>query len=77
MIIYDKNKHTCAVYEIKHSNKVVPQQARHLLNDDKCKVVESKYGPITGKYLLYRGKDQRVGGIQYLNVETFLANLTN
>lgn len=77
MIIYDKNKHTCAVYEIKHSNKVAPQQARHLLNDDKCKVVESKYGPITGKYVLYRGKDQRVGDIQYLNVETFLANLTN
>ena len=36
---------------------------------------EHRYGPITGKFVLYRGKSQVVEGIQYQNVEEYLRTL--
>lgn len=75
MVIYDKNNHTCSVYEIKHSDKMVAEQGKHLLNEDKCNIIESKYGRITDKCVLYRGKDDVLDDIKYLNVEQFLTRL--
>ena len=34
-------------YEIKHSKEVVPQQCNHLLDEQKCKDTEFRYGTIT------------------------------
>ena len=72
MVIYDKRKHTCCLYEIKHSAEIVERQMRHLIDAEKCKIVERKFGIITGKYVLYRGENQTVADVQYLNVEQFL-----
>lgn len=41
----------------------------------KCAQTEHRYGPITGKFVLYRGKSQVVEGIQYQNVEEYLRTL--
>ena len=41
----------------------------------KCNIIQKKYGNIIGKYVLYRGKDETVNGIQYLNVEKYLGQL--
>lgn len=30
-----------------------------------------RYGDITGRYVIYRGDDDKVDGVQYLNVEEF------
>ena len=35
MVIRDKINNTCAIYEIKHSKEYVPEQGRHLLDDNK------------------------------------------
>ena len=35
----------------------------------------TSYGPITGKFVLYRGGSQVIDGIQYQNVEEYLRNL--
>lgn len=75
MVIYDINSHTCSVYEIKHSDKLVAEQAKHLLNKNKCDIIESKYGRITDKCVLYRGENSVLGEIKYLNVEQFLTCL--
>ncbi len=75
IVVYNKSEHSCKIYEVKHSNKVVKEQAKHLLNEEKCNVIESRYGKITGKYVLYRGKDEILGDVQYLNVEKFLSKL--
>ena len=37
-----------------------------------CRIIEHRFGPICGKFVLYRGKDAVVDGIQYQNVESFL-----
>ena len=75
MVIYDKKKHTCRLYEIKHSTEIAERQTRYLRDAEKCQTVEAKFGAITGKYVLYRGENAMVGDVQYLNVEQFLCEL--
>lgn len=75
MIIYDKNDYTCELYEIKHSEKATKEQTRHLLNQEKTKLIENKYGKIIKKAVLYCGKDTNIGDIQYINVENLLMKL--
>ncbi len=72
MVIYDKQKRTCRIYEVKHSMEIAEKQTRYLNDANKCKIIESKFGTIIGKYVLYRGEDTIVGDVQYLNVEQFL-----
>lgn len=75
MVVFDPNAGTCRIFEIKHSDKVVPSQYRHLTDVKKCAVTEHRFGSILGKYVLYRGESRVVEGIQYLNVEEYLRNL--
>ena len=75
MVVFDPEAGSCRVFEIKHSEEVVPQQYRHLIDAEKCAQTEHRYGPITGKFVLYRGESQVVEGIQYLNVEEYLRGL--
>ena len=75
MVVFDPEAGSCRIFEIKHSEETVPQQYRHLIDEQKCVQTEHRYGPITGKFVLYRGKDQVVEGIQYQNVEEYLRSL--
>lgn len=75
MVVFDPNAGLCRIFEIKHSEEAVPQQYRHLIDEQKCAQTEHRYGPITGRFVLYRGKDQVVEGIQYQNVEEYLKTL--
>lgn len=75
MVVYNKKNYTCSLYEIKHSDKIIEDQTKHLLNEEKCRILENKYGPIREKCVLYRGADQDVGLIHYRNVEKFLLEL--
>ena len=75
MVIYDKASRNCRIYEIKHSTEANEKQTLHLRDAEKCQIVEKRFGPISGKFVLYRGKDTFAEGIQYLNVENFLCGL--
>ena len=75
MVIYDPITLTCEIYEIKHSTEVVVNQYRHLINVEKCAETEHRFGTITGRYVIYRGKAAESGGVQYLNVEQYLKSL--
>lgn len=75
MVVFDPAAGSCEIYEIKHSNAVATQQYRHLLDPEKCAMTEHRYGPITEKYVLYRGITQTVDGIRYQNVEEYLREL--
>lgn len=75
MVVFDPNAGNCAIYEIKHSTEAVPYQYRHLIDEKKCELTEHRYGPITGKYVLYRGNNMDTNGIHYLNVEKYLRNI--
>ena len=75
MVIADPETLTCRIYEIKHSDKAVPEQCRHLADEQKCRETEHRYGMITGKYVIYRGVPQIINGIEYLNAEEYLRTL--
>ena len=75
MVIYDKAGQNCRIYEIKHSTEANEKQTLHLRDAEKCQIVENRFGPISGKFVLYRGKDTFAEGVQYLNVENFLCGL--
>ena len=75
MVVFDPKVGSCQIFEIKHSEEAVLQQYRHLIDKEKCALAEHRYGPITGKFVLYRGKNQVVDGIRYQNVEEYLRTL--
>ena len=57
MVIYDKASQNCRIYEIKHSTEANEKQTLYLRDAEKCQIVEKRFGPISGKFVLYRGKD--------------------
>ena len=75
MVVYDSETNTCAVYEVKHSNKVAKDQTKHLTDAEKCATIERIYGQITGRYVLYRGATCEEGNVDYINVEEYLTSL--
>lgn len=75
MVVFDPEDASCSIYEVKHSAEAVEAQYRHLVDEEKCATTEFRYGPITGKYVIYRGKAQDINGIHYLNVEEYLKGL--
>lgn len=75
MVVFDPVAGSCQIFEIKHSAEIAPQQYRHLIDEEKCAQAEHRYGPITGKFVLYRGESQVIDGIQYQNVEEYLRSL--
>ena len=75
MVVFDSKAACCEIYEVKHSDKMVEEQYRHLVDPQKCETTEFRYGPIKGKYVIYRGETQLVENIQYENVEEYLKGL--
>ena len=76
MVVYDENENNCAIYEIKHSDKIVPEQYRHLIDEEKCRQTERRFGKVVKRCVLYRGAEHETeDGVEYQNVETYLRHL--
>ena len=76
MVIFDSAAGSCQIFEIKHSTEVVPQQYRHLIDEEKCAQTEHRFGPITGRFVLYRGENRVLeNGVVYQNVEEYLKQM--
>ena len=77
MVIYDRDENVCGIYEIKHSDKAVDYQYRHLADEEKCAQTERRFGKIVKKCVLYRGEPFRNDdGIVYENVENYLKTIS-
>ena len=77
MVVFNPKILHCEIYEVKYSKEQTPEQYRHLKDEQKCAMTSHRYGDITGKYVIYRGNDMEVDGIQYLNVEGYLKSLSS
>lgn len=75
MVIFDPDALSCEIYEIKYSSEPVSNQYQHLINPEKCALTEHRFGTITGRFVIYRGKSCKSKGIEYLNVEDYLKSL--
>lgn len=73
MLVYDKHTHTCSIYEIKHSDKVVEDQYQYLIRDDLVRIIEPVYGKVVNRTVLYMGESLTLhNGIYYKNIEEYL-----
>ena len=73
MVIYDRKNFTCRIYEIKHSDQIVPKQYANLIDKAANAETEKQFGKITGRYVIYRGQAQSLDyGVDYINVEDYL-----
>lgn len=76
MVIYDSKENTCECYEIKYSDQIVTAQTRYLVDEEKLKQTSGRFGNITKRCVLYRGKNMILDdGIVYQNVEEYLKSL--
>lgn len=75
MVIADSNDVTCEIYEIKHTDQIFEAQYKHLIDPEKTAQAEHEYGEIIKRVVLYRGKDDIVGNVEYKNVVTYLEEM--
>ena len=76
MVVYDKQENCCDVYEIKHSDKMVLEQTKHLVEEEKIALTERRFGEVRGRYVLYRGEAaENEKGILYKNAVDYLKGL--
>ena len=75
MVVFDPAAASCQIFEIKHSEEAVRGQYRHLIDKEKCAQTEHRYGPITGRTVLYRGENREMDGVRYWNVEEYLRDI--
>ena len=76
MVIADEKNLTCEIFEIKHTENISKGQYKNLIDEEKCRMTEHKFGTIIRKTVLYRGKDTVVDGIHYANVTSYLEHLS-
>ena len=76
MVIADGESLTCQLFEVKHSTGRDDRQLRHLVDREKLTATEHRYGEITSRTVLYRGRDFRhPSGVTYRSVEDYLMSL--
>ena len=58
LILKNHETHTMKLYEIKHSDKMIPEQAKHLVNREFVREIENRLEyKAEGFYVLYNGKN--------------------
>ena len=76
MVVADTDSASCEIYEIKHSVEADENQLRHLTDKSKLSATELRYGTITARTVLYRGKEfVHDSGVTYRNVTSYLKAL--
>ena len=76
MVVFDPLEGNCQIFEIKHSTEIAEQQYRYLVDTDKCKDIEFRFGTITERTVIYRGENANLeNGVKYQNVEEYLSIL--
>ena len=74
-----QNKHS-TIIEVKHSDKFVPEQAKHLWNKQFQTAFETSLPKVTRRIILYAGKSEILSmedfpKIEYINVSDFLTDI--
>ena len=78
MVVADTAEGTCEVFEVKHGAERDPAQYRILIDEEKCAATEFRFGPITARSVIFRGKsgpDEHRENVSCINVEEYLKAL--
>ena len=78
MVVYNTREHCCDIYEVKHSEQMVAERAKHLQDEEKIRLTEKRFGEVKNRCVLYRGANaENEDGIIYKNVAEYLKGLPN
>lgn len=78
MVVYRPEQRTYELYEVKHTTQADDRQARHLRDPEKIAAVESHYGRVVSRTVLYRGKTFTApDGVVWQNVEDYLLRVAS
>lgn len=72
MVVANPDTLSCEIYEVKYSKERVPEQYRHIVDEEKCAMTTHRFGEITGRFVIYRGESVKMKDIEYINVEEYL-----
>ena len=73
MVVRRQATNECELFEVKHATVSDDRQARHLRDGEMLAEVERRFGKVSGRCVLYRGKPFRAeDGVCWRNVEEFL-----
>ncbi len=76
MVVFCPESASCKIYEIKYSDKRTNEQYRHLIDEEKCRQTEFRFGRITERTVLYLGESfDDSSGVSYRNIEEYLGAL--
>ncbi|MBQ0026243.1 MAG: AAA family ATPase [Lachnospiraceae bacterium] len=75
MVVYSRGTNTCRLYEIKHSDKSDKNQSKYLRDEARLALIKQRFGEISDRCVIYRGKSKTAGDIKYINVEEYLKGL--
>ena len=76
MVVYDSEECVCSLFEVKHSDKCVPDQYKNLVDEELYTQTERYLGDIARRAVIYRGENTVTDeGIEYINAEEFLEDL--
>ncbi len=76
MVVYDTEKNECTVFEIVNAKEIQQKHYRNLVDENKIRELENRFGKVTSKYILYRGEDYfEDDKIMYMNIENYLKQL--
>ena len=77
MVVCDNRSNTCRLYAVKHSGKIVERQTVYLRDEEWLSGISHRFGKVEDRYVIYRGKTQSFGVIQYHSAEEYLNALGN
>lgn len=76
MVVADRGRATCEIYEVKHSTVADDRQLRHLVDPEKLAATERRYGTILSRTVIYRGEGfVHSSGVVYRNAAEYLKSL--
>ena len=75
MVVFQPDRSSCSLFEIKHSSETHAAQRHHLFDTEKLAMTETRFGTIESRCVLYRGEADTIDGIRYENVEEYLLSL--
>ena len=75
LIVADRKKKETFLFEIKHSTKVVKEQSAHLESNSFLEYIESKFGKVKERIVLYNGKSDVSLKVPRINISDFLRDM--
>jgi hypothetical protein len=75
IIVFDKKKKETYLFEVKHSSETVKEQSTHLESEKFLHYIETNFGPIKGRAVLYNGSLDTKSEIPRIPANEFFVNV--